>query len=49
MAELIRYDYNERSEQQFRFSIELANIGSFGNFNGEDRGRPQTLGTGNFK
>jgi hypothetical protein len=49
MVELIRYDYNQRAEQQFRFSIELANIGAFGNFNGEERGRPQTLGMGSFK
>jgi hypothetical protein len=49
MVELIRYDYNQRAEQQFRFSIELANIGAFGNFNGEERGRPQTMGLGNFK
>jgi hypothetical protein len=46
MAELIRYDFNQRSEQQFRFSIELANIGSFGNFNGEERGQMQAVGFG---
>jgi LPS-assembly protein len=49
MVELIRYDYNQRSEQQFRFAIELANIGSFGNFNGEERGQLQTMGSGVFK
>lgn len=49
LAEVIRYDYNERVEQQFRFSIELANIGSFGNFNGEERGQQQSRGFGNFR
>jgi len=49
LAEVIRYDFNERVEQQFRFSIELANIGSFGNFNGEERGQPQRLGGSSFK
>ena len=33
-AEYIRYDYNGRQERQFRFSIDLANVGSIGNFNG---------------
>jgi hypothetical protein len=37
MTEVIQYDYNQRSERQIRFSIELANIGSFGNFMGEGR------------
>jgi LPS-assembly protein len=37
MTEVIQYNYNQRSERQIRFSIELANIGSFGNFMGEDR------------
>jgi len=33
-VEYIRYDYNGRQERQFRFSIDLANVGSIGNFNG---------------
>jgi len=33
-VETIRYDFNTRQEHQFRFSIELANIGSFGSFLG---------------
>jgi lipopolysaccharide assembly outer membrane protein LptD (OstA) len=37
-VEVIRYKYNNRDEQQIRFSIDLANIGSIGNFMG--------LGTG---
>jgi hypothetical protein len=49
LAEVIRYDFNERIEQQFRFSIELANIGSFGNFNGDERGQQQARGFGNFR
>jgi lipopolysaccharide assembly outer membrane protein LptD (OstA) len=35
-AEYIRYDFNGRQERQFRFSIDLANVGSIGNFNGLD-------------
>ncbi len=43
--EYIRYDYNGRRENQWRFSIELANVGSIGNFNGIDAlGRQQGLG-----
>jgi hypothetical protein len=43
--ELIEYDYNARKERQFRFSIELANIGSIGNFMGQDSPtRSQGLG-----
>jgi LPS-assembly protein len=32
IAELRHYDYNSRQENQFRFSLELANLGSLGNF-----------------
>ncbi len=32
IAELRHYDYNSRQETQFRFSLELANLGSLGNF-----------------
>lgn len=35
-VEMIQYKYNDRDERQFRFSIELANIGSFGSFMGEN-------------
>jgi hypothetical protein len=35
---VIRFNYNLRQEQIFRFSIELANVGSIGNFNGDERG-----------
>jgi LPS-assembly protein len=34
--ELIRFQYNTRQERQFRFSIDLAGIGSIGNFMGQD-------------
>jgi LPS-assembly protein len=34
--EVIRFDFNERQETQFRFSIDLANIGSVGSFLGSD-------------
>jgi len=36
VAEVIQTDYNARQETQFRFAIELANIGSIGNFMGAD-------------
>jgi LPS-assembly protein len=36
MTEVIQYDYNQRIERQIRFSIELANIGTFGNFMAEE-------------
>jgi hypothetical protein len=36
VVELIRYNYNERVENQWRFSIDLANIGSIGSFLGGD-------------
>lgn len=39
-VELIRYDYNDRQENQFRFSIQLANIGSVGSFLGGDPANP---------
>jgi lipopolysaccharide assembly outer membrane protein LptD (OstA) len=44
-AEVIHYDYNGRQENQYRFSIELANVGSIGNFLGNDAiSRQQGLG-----
>ena len=46
MAEMIQYNYNQRDERQFRFSIELAHVGSIGNFMDEDvPGRRQGLGS----
>jgi LPS-assembly protein len=36
VAEVIQSDYNAKQERQFRFAIELANIGSIGNFMGAD-------------
>ncbi len=35
VAEMIQFNFAERNERQFRFSIELANIGSVGSFNGD--------------
>lgn len=35
-AEMIQSDYNVNKERQFRFSIQLANIGSIGSFGGQD-------------
>jgi LPS-assembly protein len=44
-AEMIRYNYNQRQDRQFRFSIELANVGSMGNFMGDNApGQRQGLG-----
>jgi hypothetical protein len=40
VVEMIQYDYNERQERQFRFSIDLANIGSIGSFMGGDPMNP---------
>ena len=46
-VEYIRYDYNGRQERQFRFSVDLANLGSIGNFMGEDA-VPGRQGMGGF-
>jgi hypothetical protein len=35
--EAIHYDFNTRNDNSIRFSIELANIGSIGNFMGGDQ------------
>ena len=36
VAEMIQSDYNVDKERQFRFSIQLANIGSMGSFGGQE-------------
>jgi lipopolysaccharide assembly outer membrane protein LptD (OstA) len=36
VAEMIQSDYNVDKERQFRFSIQLANIGSIGSFGGQE-------------
>lgn len=46
VVELIRYNFNLRQERQFRFAIELANVGSIGNFLGADDRR---LGLGGYR
>jgi LPS-assembly protein len=46
-AEVIKYNYNGRDERQFRFSIELANVGSIGNFMGGER--PGQGGLGGYR
>jgi LPS-assembly protein len=43
IGEVIQSDYNVRHDTQFRFSIELANIGSVGNFMGQ-QGEEATRG-----
>ena len=35
IGEVIESDYNAKQGKQFRFSVELANIGTVGNFGGE--------------
>jgi hypothetical protein len=47
-VELIQFKYNTRNERQFRFSIELANIGSIGNFMGQDS-EQRRQGLGGFR
>jgi lipopolysaccharide assembly outer membrane protein LptD (OstA) len=44
-VETIRYDWNGRVEKQWRFNLQLANVGSMGNFRGADApGARQGLG-----
>lgn len=38
LVEYIRYNYNGRDEQQWRFNLELANVGTVGSFLGAGRG-----------
>jgi LPS-assembly protein len=49
VVEMIRYDYNDRQEQQFRFSLQLANIGSVGSFLGGDGVSPSGGGASMFQ
>jgi len=46
-VERLTFNYNDREERQFVFSIELANIGSIGNFMGADQQR--ALGLGGYR
>lgn len=43
-AEVLEFNYNARVERQYRFAIELANIGSVGNFMGQGAGVGPGLG-----
>jgi LPS-assembly protein len=45
VLEYISYNYNGREERQWRFNLELANIGSMGNFLGVGAGGASGLGT----
>jgi hypothetical protein len=38
LVEYIRYNWNGRDEKQWRFNLELANVGSIGSFLGAGRG-----------
>jgi LPS-assembly protein len=44
VVEHIRYNWNGRQEKQWRFNLELANVGSIGNFMGADQGGRQGRG-----
>ncbi len=44
VVEHIRYNYNGRDEVQWRFNLELANVGSIGNFMGAGAGGSQGPG-----
>jgi LPS-assembly protein len=43
-VEYVQYDWNGRNETQWRFSLELANVGSIGNFNGAGVNTNQGIG-----
>ena len=43
-VEYIQYDWNGRNERQWRFAVELANVGSIGNFNGAGVNTNQGVG-----
>ena len=45
VVEHIRYNWNGRDERQWRFNLELANIGSIGNFMGADGAGGQGFGS----
>ncbi len=45
-VEMIRYNFNQRNETLFRWAIELANVGSIGNFLGADDRR---MGLGSYR
>ncbi len=44
-VEYLQYDWNGRNERQWRFAVELANVGSIGNFNGAGVNTSQGLGS----
>jgi LPS-assembly protein len=44
-VEYIQYDWNGRNEKQWRFNLELANVGSMGNFMGAGSSGGQGLGS----
>jgi hypothetical protein len=46
MVQFLQYNYNERVENQWRFAITLANVGTIGNFMGLDANR---LGLGSYR
>ncbi len=49
--ETIQFNYNGRDERQWRFNVELANMGSIGNFLGDQQGGPGKgpSGVGGFR
>jgi hypothetical protein len=48
-VEVIQFNYNGRDERQLRFSLELANIGSMGNFMGDAHPGQPGYGAGGLR
>jgi len=48
VVEAYQFNYNLRTERQFRFALELANVGSIGNFLGPDAAA-RGLGLGSYR
>jgi lipopolysaccharide assembly outer membrane protein LptD (OstA) len=48
VVEAYQFNYNQRTERQFRFALELANVGSIGNFLGPEAAA-RGLGLGSYR
>ena len=49
IIEGIQSDFNARQDRQWRFALELANIGSMGNFNGADAAEGRRGSVGGYR
>ena len=49
VVEYNRFNWNGREEEQWRFNLELANIGSIGNFLGQDAVAGGRQGFGGYR